>query len=253
MIPCRPNGTTHALAPAGVRLLAFLFALALAPSPAIAGNLEVGGWLSATHASEVTHVELCNARGCFPGQVFPGTGRLAPSGAFNIRAPVLSRLAIRGDLAVVPKGYSLPTQPYVRSTYIEAPLLAEFSFLPTTPVDLTALVGIAPALRATCYVKGNTVDGVLTTGCGEPRHGRITGPRLLDLGAVLGLGLRLDAGAGTLFAEWRHVHGIVDSNPHETGTTYNITHAFLMGYMVRLGDRPAPEKRNSPPDGNIAE
>lgn len=223
-----------------VRSFPCVAALGLAVSltvagPAAAHEIEVGGSLAVSHASQVTHTEICTAVGCGAATVTPAAGRVAPGGSFIMRVPVLSRVALRSDLALTSKGYSPPTMPYVRATYIEMATVVDLTILSASSVALGVSAGLAPAVRATCEVRGDTTEGELRTGCGQLRHGRPVGPGVLDLGAVVGVGLRLDLGAGTAFAEWRNVQGIVDVSPGASGFTRNVSQAVMMGYMVRLG------------------
>lgn len=134
------------------------------------------------------------------------------------------------------------------STYLEAPVLAEFAFLRLGSVAFTTTAGLAPALLVSCSVAAETVDGFKSTGCQEDwafasdTGPRILGPRTLDLGAAVALGARLSLPGGTGFLELRHTRGLIDSNPDQHGTTHNLTYALAAGYTVPLGRR-APSPR----------
>jgi hypothetical protein len=220
-----------------------LLAMSVTGHPAAAQDVEVGGWLAASRSSEITTgLTLCNARGCFPSSSSPtgSAARNSVHGAVMARAPLSPRLAIRAELAVAPKGYTPPTHPYVTSTYLEAPVLAEVAFLRLGSVSLTAAAGLAPALLVSCSVAAETVNGFKRTGCQEDwafageTEPRFLGPRSLDLGAAVAFGARFPFPRGTGFLELRHTLGLIDSNPDQDGTTRNLTYALAAGYTVPL-------------------
>jgi hypothetical protein len=226
----------HRLLLAAVALLA---AFVAQPAPLAAQSLEVGGWLGWNRSSEITtDITICTAVGCGPSATMPHRWRQAPAGAVSLRAAPHPRFALRAELAVVPKGYPPPTHPYVTSTYLELPVAAELTWLRLRTADVTALAGIAPARLIACTVSADTVDGFRQRECGEEwRDGRVLGPQERDLGVLLGLGLRRPVAGGSATLELRHVHGVMDSAPWESGRTLNRTVTLIGGYALAVGRR----------------
>jgi hypothetical protein len=141
---------------ATIRLLVTL--LATVSGPLAAQSVEVGGWLGWNGSSEVTtDITICTAVGCGPSATSPHRWRQAPAGALGARAELHPRVALRAEVAVVPKGYPPPTHPYVTSTYLEVPVAAELTWLRLRSADFTALAGIAP--RPPAYLHRLGGDG----------------------------------------------------------------------------------------------
>jgi hypothetical protein len=220
---------------ATIRLLVTL--LATVSGPLAAQSVEVGGWLGWNGSSEVTtDITICTAVGCGPSAMSPHRWRQAPAGALGARAELHPRVALRAEVAVVPKGYPPPTHPYVTSTYLEVPVAAELTWLRLRSADVTALAGIAPAHLVACTVSAETVDGFQQAACGEEwGDGRVLGPRDRDLGVLVGIGLRRPVAGGSATLELRHVHGVKDSAPWAYGRTLNRTVTLIGGYAVTVG------------------
>lgn len=234
MLPSTRRAMLHSLR----LLLPALVLLAVAPAPASAQQVELGAWGAFSRSSEITtDIYICTMDGCSPSAMMPHRSVHAPAVGVTGRVALHPRVALRGELALVPKGYPPPTHPYVTSTYLEAPLALEVAWLRLGRVDLTAAGGVAPALLLACTVSARTVDGFRQTGCQEEWHGQILGPRDRDLGVLLAVGARLRGEGGAAFVELRRVHGVVDTNPHAYGRTLNRTLALLAGYAVVIGRR----------------
>jgi hypothetical protein len=201
--------------------------------------LEVGGWLGWNGSSEVTtDITICTAVGCGPSATSPHRWRQAPAGALGARAELHPRVALRAEVAVVPKGYPPPTHPYVTSTYLEVPVAAELTWLRLRSAAFTALAGVAPARLLACTVSAETVHGFQQATCGEEWwDGRVLGPRDRDLGVLVGIGLRRPVAGGSATLELRHVQGVKDSEPWAYGRTLNRTVTLIGGYAVPVGRR----------------
>jgi hypothetical protein len=225
------------MSPRTIRLL--FVVLTTVSGPLAAQSLEVGGWLGWNGSSEVTtDIMICTAVGCGPGAMMPHRWRQALAGALGARVELHPRVALRAEMAVVPKGYPPPTHPYVTSTYLEAPMGVELTWLRLRAADVTALAGIAPARLIACTVSADTVDGFQQTACGEEWwDGRVLGPQERDLGVVVGIGLRRPVAGGSATLELRHVHGVMDSAPWENGRTLNRTLTLIAGYAVMVNRR----------------
>lgn len=209
------------------------------PGSLLAQQVEIGGWIAANASSEVTtDITICAGWTCGPAATMPSRWRRAPAGAVVSRLHLHPRLALRAEAALVPKGYTPPTHPYVTSTYIELPLAAELAWLRLAGVELTALAGLVPARLLDCTVSAETVHGFVRTGCQEAWYdGRIVGPRNQDLGVLIGGGVRRRTGAGTTFAEIRYVRGVMDSHPQDDGRTLNRTLTLAAGHAFTVPAR----------------
>jgi hypothetical protein len=219
-------------------LLALSLAAALAAAaPAAAQSVEVGGWLARNYSSESTHgIPACidpDPARC-TRHAAPLDGRRATAGALSVRLQRERGIGLRGELALVPKGYSPPTHPYISSLYLEAPLLAEVGTEPADPVSLFLAAGLAPSVLLRCSISDRTDAGLEQTACGESRASGIAGTRRFDLGGVYSGGVRVRAGSGTAYLEVRAVNGLIDARPGREGRTLNSTSALMAGFTLRV-------------------
>lgn len=178
----------------------------------------------------------------------PSTG---PTGAIFLDIPISDRVSFRPEVAYVQKGvsikqsldinlggFNLPFGATVayQSQHIEIPLLAKFNlsdgavqpYLIAGPAVSYAVDGRIRT-RATALVTTQPFDVDVNYGGMLSRW---------DVGAVGGLGLAMDAGAGKFFIEGRYTHGftrqiqlpIVNANVRNRDIALSLGYSFPIGY-----------------------
>ncbi|WP_420150380.1 porin family protein [Spirosoma sp.] len=174
-----------------------------------------------------------------------------PTGAIFLDIPLSDRVSFRPEVAYVQKGVAikqsfdinlgglnLPLGATVayQSQQIEVPLLAKFN-LSDGAVQPYVIAGpsVSYALdgrirtRATALVTTQPIDVDVDYGGTLSRW---------DAGAVGGLGLAMDAGAGKVFVEGRYTHGftrqiqvpVVNVNVRNRGLAVSLGYSFPIGY-----------------------
>ncbi|GAB4015196.1 porin family protein [Spirosoma koreense] len=173
-----------------------------------------------------------------------------PTGAIFLDIPLSDRVSFRPEVAYVQKGisikqsidfnvggFNLPlgaTMSY-QSQHIEIPLLAKFN-LSDGPVQPYLLLGPAVSYavdgrirtRATALITTQPIDIDVNYGGSLSRW---------DVGAVGGLGLAMDAGAGKFFIEGRYTQGftrqiqvpVVNVNVRNRGVAVSLGYSFPIG------------------------
>lgn len=174
-----------------------------------------------------------------------------PTGAIFLDVPLSDRFSFRPELAYVQKGFvvregldinlggfNLPIGARIayQSHTIELPLLLKVN-LSDGPVQPYILAGPSVSYavngrvrtRATALFTTQPYDVSLNYGSALNRW---------DVGAVGGLGLAMDAGAGKFFIEGRYTHGftrqvqvpVVNVNVRNRGIAASIGYSFPIGY-----------------------
>ncbi len=106
--------------------------------------------------------------------------------------------------------------------YVEIPIL--FVLSPTRDAGMQTHLYAGPAFA---YETGCTqITGGISTDCGDD------GRKKIDLGAMIGAGLSLPAGPGSILLEARYNFGL--RNLSEIGTMRQRTGALLMGYSLDM-------------------
>ena len=178
----------------------------------------------------------------------PTTG---PTGAIFLDIPLSDRVSFRPEVSYVQKGvaikqkldlnlggFDLPLGATVayQSQHIEIPLLAKINlsegsvqpYLIAGPAVSYALDGRIRT-RATALITTQPIDVDVNYGGMLSRW---------DVGAVGGLGLAMDAGAGKFFIEGRYTHGftrqiqlpIVNANVRNRDVALSLGYSFPIGY-----------------------
>ena len=174
-----------------------------------------------------------------------------PTGALFLDIPLSDRVSFRPEIAYVQKGFvvkegfdfnlgQIPLSVGARIAYqsrnIEIPLLAKINL---TDGSVQPYIIAGPAVsyaldgrirtRATALFTTQPYDVALNYGDMLNRW---------DVGAVGGLGLSMDAGAGKFFIEGRYTHGftrqvqapIINVNVRNRGIAASIGYSFPIGY-----------------------
>lgn len=174
-----------------------------------------------------------------------------PTGAIFLDVPLSDRFSFRPEIAYVQKGFvvrqgldislggfSLPIGARIayQSKNLEIPLLLKVK-LSDGPVQPYFIAGPAVSYaldgrvrtRATALFTTQPYDVNLNYGSALNRW---------DVGAVAGLGLAMEAGAGKFFIEGRYTHGftrqvqvpVVNVNVRNRGVAASIGYSFPIGY-----------------------
>ncbi|GAB2551304.1 porin family protein [Spirosoma aerophilum] len=176
---------------------------------------------------------------------------IGPTGALFLDIPLSNRVSFRPEVSYIQKGvaikegfdvnlggFSLPIGATIayQSQQIEVPLLFKFN-LSDGPVQPYFIAGPAVSYafdgrirtRASALVTTRPFDV-------DVNYGGMLTP--WDFGAVGGLGLAMDAGAGKFFVEGRYTHGftrqvqvpVVNVNVRNRGVAVSLGYSFPIGY-----------------------
>lgn len=174
-----------------------------------------------------------------------------PTGAIFLDIPLSDYVSFRPEIAYVQKGvaikqsldinlggFDLPLGATIayQSQHIEIPLLAKVN-LSDGPIQPYLIAGPAVSYafdgrirtRATALITTQPFDVDINYGGMLSRW---------DVGAVGGLGLAMDAGAGKFFIEGRYTHGftrqiqvpVVNVNVRNRGVAVSLGYSFPIGY-----------------------
>ncbi|WP_077919505.1 porin family protein [Spirosoma sp. 209] len=186
--------------------------------------------------------------GSFTPDFHPSPG---PTGAIFLDFPISERVSIRPEIAYVQKGFMVkegfelnlggfPLTVGARIAYqtqtMEMPLLAKVN-LTDGPVQPYFIAG--PAISYTLDGRVRTRGTALITT--QPIDVDVNYGSMLnrwDVGAVGGLGLAMDAGAGKFFIEGRYTHGftrqvqvpVVNVNVRNRGVAVSVGYSISIGY-----------------------
>jgi hypothetical protein len=122
----------------------------------------------------------------------------------------LSRGAIRIEAAIDQKGFER-TQPTYHWTYLELPILFELRRTSgSARVRPVAQAGLAPGVALSCSVRYFGVNGPYRGNCREPDPlGLFEPASMIDVGFVVGAGLRIRTGQQELLLELRSNRGMM--------------------------------------------
>ncbi|GAB2598017.1 porin family protein [Spirosoma areae] len=174
-----------------------------------------------------------------------------PTGAIFLDFPISDRISFRPEIAYVQKGvaikegfdvkiggFSLPLGATVayQSQNLEIPLLAKVN-LSDGPVQPYLIAGPAVSYALDGRIR-TRASALVTT---KPFDVDVNYGEMLsrwDVGAVGGLGLSMDAGAGKFFIEGRYTHGftrqiqvpVVNVNVRNRGVAVSVGYSFPIGY-----------------------
>lgn len=174
-----------------------------------------------------------------------------PTGAIFLDIPLSDRVSFRPEVAYVQKGvaikqsldinlggFSLPLGATVayQSQNIEIPLLAKIN-MSDGPVQPYLIAGPAVSYALDGRIR-TRASALVTT---QPFDVDVNYGGMLsrwDVGAVGGLGLAMDAGAGKFFIEGRYTHGftrqiqvpVVNVNVRNRGASVSLGYSFPIGY-----------------------
>ena len=174
-----------------------------------------------------------------------------PTGAIFLDIPLSNRVSLRPEVAYVQKGFlvkqgldinlggfSLPLGARIayQAQTIEVPLLVKVN-LSDGPIQPYLIAGPAVSYtfdgrvrtRATALITTRPID--VDVNYGETLN-------RWDVGAVGGLGLAMDAGAGKFFIEGRYTQGftrqvqvpVVNVNVRNRGVAVSVGYSFPIGY-----------------------
>jgi hypothetical protein len=178
----------------------------------------------------------------------PSTG---PTGAVFLDIPLSDRVSFRPEVAYVQKGvmvreggtFNLFNVPITvggkiayQSQNLEVPLLIKVN-LTDGPVQPYFIAGpsVGYALDGRIRTRGTGLLSTKPFDINVPYGGTLT---RWDVGAVGGLGLSMEAGAGKIFVEGRYTHGftrqiqvpIVNVNVRNRGVALSVGYSFPIGY-----------------------
>ena len=174
-----------------------------------------------------------------------------PTGAIFLDIPLSDRISFRPEIAYVQKGvavkegfdinlggFKLPLGATIayQSQNIEIPLLAKVN-LTDGPVQPYLIAGPAVSYALDGRIR-TRASALVTT---RPFDVDVNYGGMLsrwDVGAVGGLGLSMDAGAGKFFVEGRYTHGftrqiqvpVVNVNVRNRGVAVSLGYSFPIGY-----------------------
>ena len=174
-----------------------------------------------------------------------------PTGAIFLDIPLSGRISFRPEIAYVQKGvavkegfdvniggFKLPLGATIayQSQNIEIPLLAKVN-LTDGPVQPYLIAGPAVSYALDGRIR-TRASALVTT---RPFDVDVNYGNMLsrwDVGAVGGLGLSMDAGAGKFFIEGRYTHGftrqiqvpVVNVNVRNRGVAVSLGYSFPIGY-----------------------
>ena len=175
---------------------------------------------------------------------------VGPTGAIFLDIPLSDRVSFRPEVSYIQKGvairegfnlnlggFNLPLGATVayQSQHIEVPLLAKFN-LTDGPVQPYLIAGPAVSYAVDGRIR-TRASALITT---RPYDVDVNYGGMLnrwDIGAVGGLGLAMDAGAGKFFIEGRYTQGftrqlqvpVVNVNVRNRGVAVSLGYSFPIG------------------------
>lgn len=154
-----------------------------------------------------------------------------------LEVPVTDFISIQPEVFYVQKGTGLSGDGF-ESTYawdfVEIPVLLRFNIPKEGGVVPYFLVGPALGLRTTCKVEGEGHGAGISTDCDESN----VEIKSRDFGVVLGGGLSVRAGPGSIIFGGRYNYGLTNIDPGADGTSREVNHrafSFRIGYGISLG------------------
>jgi hypothetical protein len=156
-----------------------------------------------------------------PSMVDPGKARTAVTVGSGVELSLTNAVAARVELLLAPKGkgntlrssFHGPYESYLRSTYIEMPLLVSVG-LPLRGSSLRAriLSGAAPAFEVSCKISAVPPPGTTLSRDRPawPCDDDYSWTDWFDFGAVVGAAVSVELRAITFSIEGRYTHGLSD-------------------------------------------
>jgi hypothetical protein len=156
----------------------------------------------------------------------------------------MGAFAIQPELMYVTKGgrfeetfEGVTVKAELRLDYIEIPVLLVVPLMRGPGVAPYLYGGPAFALEARCQVHASADGFSVTESCDDADEGGFD-RRKFDVGAMLGGGVAIPMGPGSILLEGRYNFGLMNLNDSEQdGTVRNRSGAVLAGYSIPIGRR----------------